>query len=88
MLLKRQAIGLDTQKYPEDKSFILKKDLEINRLRWKKKNGEGERKEIKVISLCTEIFLCRSKRVVTLTLYTNCKAPKETELGGESDPWS
>lgn len=56
------------------------------------KKGERERerdwKEIKwkIISLCTEIFLCRSKRVVTLTLYTCCKAPKETELGGECDP--
>jgi len=33
LLLKRQAIGLDRpQSYPEDKSYILKNVLEINRL--------------------------------------------------------
>lgn len=47
---------------------------------------ERERGKKSKLSLCTEIFLCRSKRVVTLTVYTDCKAPKETELDGESDP--
>lgn len=37
-------------------------------------------------SLCTELFLCQSERVVTLTSYASCKAPKESEPARQFDP--
>lgn len=94
LLLKRPTIGLDRpQNYPEDKSYIVKKVLEINRLGWgekkRKKKCYAKKSDMgKDTSLCTEFFLCQSERVVTLTSYASCKAPKESEPARQFDPWT
>lgn len=80
MLLDRR------QNCPEDKTYILKNVLEINRLGWGIKTKQIKKSDGKVISLCTEVFLYRSKKVVTLCIYP--AALKETELGRKTDPWN